>query len=135
VVRTERRRNARTGASYPCIVASTAMVGHVYFYCVDEDFGPFFLNFCTYFPYYVKLCLNGHEYLKCPLRKRGIAFEARDNGVRWCEDPASCSVASSYSRCHRQLAEFAAVRLPAETVECCSPVNAFATDFSWRLAT
>ena len=44
-------------------------------------------------------------------------------------------VANSYSRCHRQLVEFAAVRLPAETVECCLPINAFATDFSWRLAT
>jgi hypothetical protein len=57
-VRTERRRNARTGASYPWIVACTAMVSHVYFYCVDEDFGPFFLKFCTYFPYNAKRCLN-----------------------------------------------------------------------------
>jgi hypothetical protein len=87
VMRTERRRNARTGATYPWIVESTAMVSHVYFYCVDEDFGPFFLKFCTYFPYNAKLCLNGHEYAKCQLRERGIAFEALDNGVRWCADP------------------------------------------------
>ena len=26
------------------------MVNHYYFYCVDEDFGPFFLKFCSYFP-------------------------------------------------------------------------------------
>ena len=52
-----------------------------YFYCVDEDFGPLFLKFCTYFPYNAKLCLNGHEYAKCQLRRRGIAFEALDNGV------------------------------------------------------
>jgi hypothetical protein len=87
VVRTERRRNARTGATYPWIVQSTAMVNYVYFYCVDEDFGPFFLKFCTYFPYNAKLCLNGHEYAKCQLRKRGIPFAALDNGVRWCDDP------------------------------------------------
>jgi hypothetical protein len=31
-------------------VESTAMVNHYYFYCVDEDFGPFFLKFCSYFP-------------------------------------------------------------------------------------
>lgn len=40
------------------------MVNHLYFYCVDEDFGPFFLKFCTYFPYNAKLCINGHEYAK-----------------------------------------------------------------------
>jgi hypothetical protein len=31
---------------------------------VDENFGPFFLKFCSYFPYNAKLCLNGHEYAK-----------------------------------------------------------------------
>lgn len=87
VMRTERRRNVHTGASYPWVVESTAMVSHVYFYCVDEDFGPFFIKFCTYFPYNAKLCLNGNEYAKCQLRKRGIAFEALDNGVRSCEKP------------------------------------------------
>lgn len=87
VMRTERRRNVHTGATYPWVVESTAMVSHVYFYCVDEDFGPFFIKFCTYFPYNAKLCLNGNEYAKCQLRKRGIAFEALDNGVRSCDKP------------------------------------------------
>ena len=87
VVRTERRRWERTGVTYPWIVESTAMVNHYYFYCVDEDFGPFFLKFCSYFPYTAKLCINGNEYAKCQLRKRGIRFEALDNGIRWCEDP------------------------------------------------
>ena len=63
VMRTERRRSRRTGGTYPWIVDSTAMVNHYYFYCVDEDFGPFFLKFCSYFPYNAKLCINGHEYL------------------------------------------------------------------------
>ena len=57
------------------------MVNHYYFYCVDEDFGPFFLKFCSYFPYNAKLCINGNEYLKRQLAKRGVAFEALDNGV------------------------------------------------------
>jgi len=64
VMRTERRRSSRTGATYPWIVESTAMVNQYYFYCVDEDFGPFFLKFCSYFPYNAKLCINGHEYLQ-----------------------------------------------------------------------
>ena len=29
-----------------------------------------------YFPYNAKLCINGNEYLKRQLAKRGVAFEA-----------------------------------------------------------
>ena len=86
VFRTERRRNEETGGSYPWLVRSTAMVNHFYVYCVDRDFGPFFLKFSTYFPYNAKLCLNGHEYAKRQLTKKGIAFEALDNGVLRCDD-------------------------------------------------
>ena len=87
VFRTERRRNEKTGVCYPWLVRSTAMVNHFYVYCVDGDFGPFFLKFCTYFRYNAKLCLNGHEYLKRQLRRKGIGFEALDNGLLSCEDP------------------------------------------------
>jgi len=77
--------------TYPWIVESTAMVNHYYCYCVDEDFGPFFLKFCSYFPYNAKRYINGHEYAKCQLHKRGIGFEALDNGIWQCEDPRRCS--------------------------------------------
>ncbi len=87
VVRTQKRRNPDTGQSYPWLVRSTAMVNHYYIYGVDRDFGPFFLKFCSYFPYNAKLCLNGHEYLKRQLTKEGIAFEALDNGLLSCADP------------------------------------------------
>ena len=87
VMRTERRRSRRTGGTYPWIVESTAMVNHYYFYCVDDDFGPLFLKFCSYFPYNAKLCINGHEYLKRQLAKRGVKFEALDNGIKSCADP------------------------------------------------
>src|SRR5262249_24173426 len=88
VMRAERRHSSRTGATYPWIVQSTGMVNHYYFYGVDEDFGPFFLKFCSYFPDNAKLCINGHEYLKRQLAKWGIAFEALDNGIKSCADPA-----------------------------------------------
>jgi hypothetical protein len=88
VFRTERRRNPDTGASYPWLVRSTAMVNQYYFYAIDEDFGPFFLKFCSYFPYNVKLCINGHEYLKRQLDKSSIRYEALDNGILCCEDAA-----------------------------------------------
>ena len=87
VVRTERREDPVRGP-YPWLVSSTAMVNHYYVYAVDDDFGPFFLKFCSYFPYNAKLCINGHEYLKRQLGKRGVAFEALDNGVSSCADPA-----------------------------------------------
>src|SRR6201987_4700094 len=85
--RTEKRRTPDTGQTYPWIVRSTAMVNHFYFYGLDEDFGPFFIKVCTYFPYNDKLCINGHEYVKRQLAKEGIAFEALDNGVLSCADP------------------------------------------------
>ena len=84
--RTE-RRYSDNGLPYPWIVRSTAMVNQYYFYCLDDDFGPFFLKFCSYFPYTAKLCLNGHEYVKRQLVKRGIGFEALDNGLLSCADP------------------------------------------------
>jgi hypothetical protein len=87
VFRTEKRTNPQTGQKYPWLIRSTAMVNHFYFYGIDEDFGPFFLKFCTYFPYNAKLCINGHEYVKRQLEKRGIAFEALDNGILSCADP------------------------------------------------
>jgi hypothetical protein len=88
VFRTEKRRNPKSGQPYPWIVRSTAMVNHYYIYAVDRNFGPFFLKFCSYFPFNAKLCLNGHEYAKRQLAQEGIAFEALDNGVLSCAAPA-----------------------------------------------
>jgi hypothetical protein len=85
--RTQGRRCPETGASYPWLLKSTAMVNQYYFYGVDDDFGPFFLKFSSYFPFGARLCLNGHEYVKRQLAKEGIAFEALDNGVYRCADP------------------------------------------------
>src|SRR3954451_11270875 len=87
VFRTEKRRNPDTGLTYPWIVRTTAMVNHFYFYGTDEDFGPFFIKSCTYFPYNAKLCINGHEHVKRQLAQEGIAFEALDNGILTCADP------------------------------------------------
>jgi hypothetical protein len=89
VVRTVSRKNPDTGRTYPWLIKSTAMVNHYYFYCVDEDFGPFFIKFCSYFPYNARLCLNGHEYAKRQLQKRAIAFEPLDNGILSCAEPES----------------------------------------------
>lgn len=85
--RTEGRRNQTTGQTYPWIVKASAMVNQYYFYGLDDDFGPFFLKFSSYFPYTARLCINGHEFVKRQLTKAGIAFEPLDNGLFSCADP------------------------------------------------
>ncbi len=86
IFRTE-KRTRQDGKKYAWIVKSATPVNQFYFYGIDDDFGPFFLKFCTYFPYTAKLCINGHEYVKRQLTKEGIAFAALDNGVLSCADP------------------------------------------------
>ena len=85
VVRTTRRHNPQSGKSYPHLFYTTAWVNHYYFYCLDRDFGPFFIKLCSYFPYTGRVALNGHEYLKSQLAHRGIDFEALENGLLSCE--------------------------------------------------
>ena len=87
VFRTEKRRNPVTGATYPWIVSSTGVVNQFYVYCLDADFGPFFLKFSSYFPYNAKLCINGNEWAKRQAAKAGIGFTALDNGFADCDDP------------------------------------------------
>jgi hypothetical protein len=84
--RTEKRRD-RDGHSYPWIVKSTGVVNHFYFYCVDADFGPFFLKFCSYFPYNAKLCINGNHWAQRQAGKAGIAFTPLDNAFAAVADP------------------------------------------------
>jgi hypothetical protein len=60
----------------------SACVNHYYFYLVDEDFGPAFIKVCSYAPYAIKVCINGHEWAKRQLDKAGIAYEALDNGFK-----------------------------------------------------
>jgi hypothetical protein len=86
--RTEKRHDAH-GDSYPWIVKSTGVVNQFYFYCLDADFGPFFLKFCSYFPYNAKLCINGNEWAKRQAAKAGIGYTALDNGFAAVNDPAA----------------------------------------------
>jgi hypothetical protein len=86
--RTEKRR-AADGHTYPWIVKSTGVVNHFYFYCLDADFGPFFLKFCSYFPYNAKLCFNGHHWAQRQARQAGIGFTAMDNAFAAVDDPAA----------------------------------------------
>jgi hypothetical protein len=88
VFRTEKRRHP-DGAAYPWIVKSTGIINQFYFYCVDCDFGPFFLKFSSYFPSTAKLCINGHHWAQRQAAKTGIGFTAMDNAFAAVEDPAA----------------------------------------------
>src|SRR5438445_3945742 len=101
VVRTERRRCARTGMTYPWVVDGSAMVNHFYFYCVDEDFGPFFIKFCSYFPYSAKLCLNANHWAQRQAEKAGIGFTPMDNAFAAVDDvPALQAICDSFGEEH-----------------------------------
>jgi hypothetical protein len=62
-------------------------VNHYYFYVQDLEWGPGFLKIGSYAPYPVKLCLNGHEWVKQQLKAEGIGFEPLDNGLLSCRQP------------------------------------------------
>jgi hypothetical protein len=62
-------------------------VNHYYFYLHDRDWGPAFIKIGTYMPYPIKVCLNGHEWVKQQLRGADIAFTSLDNGFLACTDP------------------------------------------------
>ncbi|MDE0625882.1 MAG: hypothetical protein OXH99_05745 [Bryobacterales bacterium] len=68
---------------------STAMVNNYDCDFVDVEFGPRFLKSCSYFPFTARLSLNRCECAKRQLLQRGIEFEAVDNGIRSCADPAA----------------------------------------------
>lgn len=81
------RRKDGSVASFDFYRAAVA-VNQYYFYILDRDWGPSFIKFSSYVPFGVRVCLNGHEWAKCQLRKREIAFTSLDNGFRCCADPA-----------------------------------------------
>jgi hypothetical protein len=59
-----------------------------YFYLWDADFGPAFIKITSYFPYPIKVWLNGHEWAKRQAAKAGIGVTALANGFAATTDPA-----------------------------------------------
>jgi hypothetical protein len=62
-----------------------------YFYVWDEEFGPAFIKICAYFPYPIKVWLNGHEWTKRQASKAGIGWSALGN---------ACCCDDSRTKCH-----------------------------------
>jgi hypothetical protein len=60
-----------------------------YVYIFDEQVGPGFIKICSYFPYPVKVWINGHEWAKRQAAAAGIGFTALSNGFASADDPAA----------------------------------------------
>ena len=58
-----------------------------YFYLWDDEFGPAFIKVCAYFPYPVKVWVNGHEWAKRQASQAGIGFTELSNGFATCDRP------------------------------------------------
>jgi hypothetical protein len=61
-----------------------------YFYLWDQDFGPAFIKICSYFPYPIKVWLNGHHWAQQQAGKAGLAFTTLtpgSNSFASCTDP------------------------------------------------
>jgi hypothetical protein len=81
-----KRRGPQGGVTFDFSRQSVA-VNHYYFYLQDRDWGPAFVKIGTYLPYPIKLCLNGHEWVKQQLARARIRFESLDNGFLSCAAP------------------------------------------------
>jgi hypothetical protein len=62
-------------------------VNAYYVYIWDVDFGGAFIKICSYFPYPIKVWVNGHEWVKRQATKAGLAFTELSNGFASCQDP------------------------------------------------
>jgi len=58
-----------------------------YCYLWDADWGPGFIKLSGYAPWGGRCWLNGHEWAKRQLARRGVGYVSLDNGFRAVDDP------------------------------------------------
>jgi hypothetical protein len=83
------QRQGSNGVPWFSFTKADRRVTCFYFYLWDADFGPAFIKICAYFPYPIKVWVNGHEWAKRQCVRAGIGFTALSNGFASCEDPAA----------------------------------------------
>ncbi|MEO8908484.1 MAG: hypothetical protein ABI310_10510 [Microbacteriaceae bacterium] len=81
------RREGGGSVPFYSFVKADRRVTCYYFYLWDTDFGAGFIKICAYFPYPLKVWVNGHEWAKRQAAKAGITFTALSNGFASCQDP------------------------------------------------
>ena len=90
LVWTARKRDTDPGACPQfSFTKEQRRVSVFYVYIFDEQMGPGFIKICSYFPYPVKVWVNGHEWAKRQAMAAGIGFTALSNGFASAEDPAA----------------------------------------------
>jgi hypothetical protein len=88
-VYTATKHTGQTSGVWFSYAVSQRRVTCYYFYIWDDDFGPAFVKVCAYFPYPMKVWLNGHEWAKRQATKAGIGFTELSNGFATATDPAA----------------------------------------------
>lgn len=84
-VRTSR---GESGARWFSFAKAQRRVTCYYFYLWDERMGPAFIKVCTFFPFPMKIWVNGHEWAKRQAVAAGIGFTELSNGFAQTDDPA-----------------------------------------------
>jgi hypothetical protein len=82
------QREGSNGVPWFSFTKADRRVSCYYFYLWDDDFGPAFVKICAYFPYPVKIWINGHEWAKRQAVHAGIGFTELSNGFAATHDPA-----------------------------------------------
>jgi hypothetical protein len=54
---------------------------------MDQRMGPGFIKICTYFPYPIKVWVNGYEWVKRQAAAAGVGFTELSNGFATCTNP------------------------------------------------
>jgi hypothetical protein len=82
-------RDAPNGVPWFSFRKADRRVSCYYFYLWDTEFGPAFVKVCAYFPYPIKVWVNGHEWAKRQAIRAGVGFGELSNGFASCDDPAA----------------------------------------------
>src|SRR6266540_2088991 len=82
-----RRKTDKPGAVCYGFEKADRRVSCYYFYVWDAEFGPGFVKICSYFPYPIKVWVNGHEWAKRQAAKQGVGFTELANGFATTDDP------------------------------------------------
>lgn len=83
----ERERIACHYAKTNHVAIEARFVDLYYFYLNDAQCGRMFVRICPYFPFNIRVWMNGHNWLACQMQREGIAFEKRDNLFVACAQP------------------------------------------------
>ena len=75
------------GENRPCFVPQKIPQRVLYYYFLDKDLGLLHVRLQTWAPFTCQLYVNGHDFVACKLKQRGLAFEQVDNAFVHLADP------------------------------------------------